>query len=583
MKNTQVSFDVRVFLFPVSFLLFYQFIGSALSVLAINFTLLISATALLSFLGCFALIRNNGGKIVLSNKQFLLSLFLIGSATFLFILRLNWGIFDFICPTGILGITHQITLGKFPATYLSFPEIAMNYHQGFLFISGTVSYVFGVHPALTLKIAFTLSFILIAIGLVGLFLFHQSKFYLWPLVLFVLISSISPQYFHDLGLFNYVNVFEYLISNSWPLGLLGIILMLFIISNNSEIKGYYYPFLFITLSMSTANATVFSVLVMTMGVIICWNAKKFFVDKTFLAPIFYFISLGIIYIIPKHLPTAFLVGEDYDAVQTKFKWAEFGIQQYMLFIGKYFMLANPITFIGLFVALINLKGSSSQVEIFISIILILSFCFPMVIYIPNIQAWDNIHKFAILDIFLSIVLLGLYLKVGNKYQKFIISGTIFSAICSVPADLDLFLHRTSSDLTHLIVPNNFSKPVINYLNEVKEKKTIFGFKSDFDQKCNENGFSYISQYAGFNFSDGYFPEVFLLSPKLEKGFQESKDWWVSSNSFSNKINSLKRGDFIILKNADRAEFKTKLHAANIEFLPRQLVVFENFSLFKSRE
>ena len=59
---------------------------------------------------------------------------------------------------------------------------------------------------------------------------------------------------------------------------------------------------------------------------------------------------------------------------------------------------------------------------------------------------------------------------NNKYQKFIISGTIFSAICSVPADLDLFLHRTSSDLTHLIVPNNFSKPVINYLNEVKEKK-----------------------------------------------------------------------------------------------------------------
>lgn len=583
MKKTQVSFDVRVFLFPVSFLLFYQFIGSALSVLAINFTTVITASALLSFLGCFALIRNNGGKIVLSNKQFLLSIFLVGSATFLFILRLNWGIFDFICPTGILGITHQITLGRFPATYLSFPEIAMNYHQGFLFISGTVSYVFGVHPALTLKIAFILSFILIAIGLVGLFLFHQSKFYLWPLVLFVLISSISPQYFHDLGLFNYVNVFEYLISNSWPLGLLGIILMLFIISNNPEIKGYYYPFLFITLSMSTANATVFSVLVMTMGVMICWNAKKFFVDKTFLAPIFYFISIGIIYIIPKHLPTAFLVGEDYDAVQTKFKWAEFGIQQYMLFIGKYFMLANPITFIGLFVALINLKGSSSQVEIFISIILILSFCFPMVIYIPNIQAWDNIHKFAILDIFLSIVLLGLYLKVGNKYQKFIISGTIFSAICSVPADLDLFLHRTSSDLTHLIVPNNFSKPVINYLNEVKEKKTIFGFKSDFDQKCNENGFSYISQYAGFNFSDGYFPEVFLLSPKLEKRFQDSKDWWVSRNSFSNKINSLKLGDFILIKNEDRAEFIIKLHAANIEFLPRQLVVFENFSLFKSGE
>jgi hypothetical protein len=207
----------------------------------------------------------------------------------------------------------------------------------------------------------------------------------------------------------------------------------------------------------------------------------------------------------------------------------------------------------------------------------------MVIYLPNVQAWDNIHKFAILDIFLSIVLIGFYLTKGNKYQTFIISGTIFSALCSVPADIDLFLHRTSSNFNHLIVPNVFNKQVINYLKGVKEKKTIFGFKSDYDQKCNENGFSYISQYSGFNFSNGYFPEVFLLSQKVENRYQESKDWWVLNKSFSNRIKSLKSGDFILLKNEDRSEFITKLHATNIEFLPTQLIAFENISLFKSRE
>ena len=232
MMQKQISFDIRIFVFPVSFFLFYQFIGCALSIFDISFTSLITISAFASLLGSFILIRNNGDKIVLSNKQLLLTIFLIGTATFLFILRLNWGIFDFICPTGILGITQQISVGKFPATYLSFPEITMNYHQGFLFISGTFSYVLGVQPALVLKMAFIFSFILIAIGLVGLFLFHQSKFYLWPLILFILISSISPHNFHDLGLFNYVNVFEYLISNSWPLGLLGIILILFIISKS---------------------------------------------------------------------------------------------------------------------------------------------------------------------------------------------------------------------------------------------------------------------------------------------------------------------------------------------------------------
>jgi hypothetical protein len=482
-----------------------------------------------------------------------------------------------------LGITQQISVGKFPATYLSFPEITMNYHQGFLFISGTFSYVLGVQPALALKMAFIFSFIFIAIGLVGLFLFHQSKFYLLPLILFILISSISPVNFIDLGVFNYVNVFEYLISNSWPSGLLGIILILFIISNNSEINGYYYPFLLITLSTSTANATVFSVLVMTLGLMICWNMKKFFANKTFISPLLYFISLALIYIIPKHLPTAFLIGENYDAVQTKIKWAEFGFQQYIIFALKYFMLINIFTFIGLFVALRNLKLSSNQVEIFLSFILLIAFSFPLILVIPNIAAWDNIHKFAILDIFLSIVLIGFYLTKGNKYQTFIISGTIFSALCSVPANINLFLHRTSFDFTHLVVPNDFSKPVINYLNDVKEKKTIFGFKSDYDQKCNENGFSYISQYAGFSFSNGYFPEVFLLSKGVENRYQESKDWWVLNDSFSNRIKSLKSGDFIILKNEDRSEFITKLHATNIEYLPTQLIVFENFSLFKSRQ
>ena len=174
MIQKQISFDIRIYIFVVSFFLFYQFIGCALSIFDINFTSLITISAVASILGSFILIRNNGGKIVLSNNQLFLTIFLIGTATFLFILRLNWGIFDFICPTGILGITQQISIGKFPATYLSFPEITMNYHQGFLFISGTISYVLGVQPALALKMAFIFSFTLIFL-LIDIFLIKINK------------------------------------------------------------------------------------------------------------------------------------------------------------------------------------------------------------------------------------------------------------------------------------------------------------------------------------------------------------------------------------------------------------------------
>jgi hypothetical protein len=64
---------------------------------------------------------------------------------------------------------------------------------------------------------------------------------------------------------------------------------------------------------------------------------------------------------------------------------------------------------------------------------------------------------------------------------------------------------------------------------------------------------------------------------------DNNDWWTLNNAFSNTINSLKSGDFIILKNQDRAEFVDKLYVAKIKFLPTQLIAFENFSLFKSRE
>lgn len=581
MATKNISLDIRIILFPIAFLLLYQFIGSVLGPFIANFNSLISLCSVPSFLICYILFRKIESKIRVSTRQLFLSLVLVGLATFVFILRINWGIFDFICPTGILGITHQISLGKFPATYPSFPEVTMNYHQGFLFVAGTFSYLFGAQAALVLKITFIFSFILLAISLMSLSLFHQSKFYLLPLILFIFISSISPHYFIDLGFFNYINGFEYLISNSWPLGLLGIILIVLISSINSQNSVLNPVILFFVLSLSTVNATVFSLLIITMGLLIAWNTQKCTSKKDLMEPIFYLLSLCIIYFIPKHLPSAFLMGENYQLVQAKLKWTELGLAKYINSTAQYLLLSNPITFIGLFIGLRSLKRNANQVEIFLSFFLLVSFFFPMIIYIPNIQAWDNIHKFAILNIFLSILLIGFQLKSENKYQKFILAGTIFSLVCSIPADIDLFLNRSSTQFHHLIKPNDFSKDIITYLNQEKDKKILYGFRHDFDQKCNEDGFSSIAQYAGINYANGYFPEVFLLSSKLEKRYVESNDWWSVNSVFFRQIKDLKSGDFIIMKNTDRVKFIDKLRSSNIAILPKQFVVFENFSLFKS--
>jgi hypothetical protein len=112
---------------------------------------------------------------------------------------------------------------------------------------------------------------------------------------------------------------------------------------------------------------------------------------------------------------------------------------------------------------------------------------------------------------------------------------------------------------------------------------LFGFRHDAEQKCSEDGFSSIAQYAGIPYANGYFPEVFLLSSKLEKKYLMTNEWWKSNNSFASQIISLKPGEFILMKNNDRVEFVAKLNSAMIEFHPKQLIEFKNFSLFKSKE
>jgi hypothetical protein len=583
MAAKDVSFNVRILLYPIAFLLFYQFAGSTLGLFISNFNVLIAFCSIFSILVSFFLFRKSEINICISSRQLILALLFVAIATFLFVLRINWGIFDFICPTGILGITHQISEGKFPATYPSFPEVTMNYHQGFLFIVGTFSYLLEEPPALVLKIAFIISFILIAISLIGLFLIHLEKYYMWPLVLFIFISSVSPKYVVDLSLYNFVNVFEYIISNSWPLALLGIILILFMSSMNSRQSFLHPVILLIILTLSTVNATVFSLLVMTMGILIARGALQIKSKKYLIKSSIYLLCLGIMYVIPKYLPSAFLIGENYEIVQAKFKWAEIGSVKYLKSTAQYFLLSNPITFIGLFICVKNLKAKVNQNEIFLSFFLIVTFCFPLIIYIPNIAAWDNIHKFAILNIFLSILLIGYKIKADNKNQKLILAGTFFSLVCSIPADIDLFQNRSSMHFYHLIGPNDFSKDIVTYLIQEKEKKKLFGFRHDAEQKCSEDGFSSIAQYAGIPYANGYFPEVFLLSSKLEKKYLMTNEWWKSNNSFASQIISLKPGEFILMKNNDRVEFVAKLNSAMIEFHPKQLIEFKNFSLFKSKE
>ena len=136
------TFPIKIsyFLFPVFFLVLVQFFGAALSIFGLPFAILLILSSAISLV-C-SKVMTAPITYVIGWKQLLYVLITASCTTLLFLLRINWHINDYICPTGLLGLVTQVANGVFPVTFLSFPEFTMNYHQGFIFTAGSLVYLF---------------------------------------------------------------------------------------------------------------------------------------------------------------------------------------------------------------------------------------------------------------------------------------------------------------------------------------------------------------------------------------------------------------------------------------------------------
>lgn len=572
--TNKVKINFFIFIFLSTTLVFLQFFASLLSVFHFTFKFLFLSSFLISITFAYLILRNKNFNFFVSKKSLFASVFLVCLSTFLFALRVNWAYWDGSCPTYLTALVTQVANGRFPVSFISFPEFPANYHQGFIYLSGLLSYWAHISSSYAIVVASIAIFFLISFLLQFFFLKTNNRYWYLILPLFVLITSSSFPWFPEFGLYNYLSAFEYVVSNSWPVSLLLIVVLMWFLQNNSQINNKdFLGLTLIILSASTANATVYSVLLLAMGgwffisLLIYFNNNKFnvaIINRTQIKYLlFCFLSLCAAYFLPRYLPSAFLVGPQYDSAHLSVRFSS--LSQIGLPLGTvmyYLRLSGIISLVGVSLALVYIKNSKKLLFQLLSLTLLFSFVFPIIFKISNVDTWDNIHKFAIINIFLSIILTVVFLSqlINFKIKKIILGTIILSLILSIPVDYDIFMYRTSLDFKKQGIANNDYEDIGTFLKKpYPQEAVLLPFGSN--NLCGSNDFGGISAYSGVFVRNNYFKN-FLLSDDLEKKYEQDFFWWKDLQTFGDKIKNLKSNEHVIIKNSEMDLFFKQINKFN---------------------
>jgi hypothetical protein len=500
----------------------------------------------------------------------------IGSSS-LFLLRLGWDIFDYLCPTGILGLVTQIAQGHFPASFLSFPEYPMNYHQGFLVLAGSLSYLTSILPSIAIIVTYTILYVGLIVALSLFLVYIKNSYYYAPGILFITINSIHAKYVTgiDFGWYNYVNIFEYLGSNSWPLSLLILTALFFLAKEYTHTQRNIITGSILILCTATTNATLFSVLLLTVGIIYLYHCflQKRLLRKNFTLS---FSCILILAIIPTLIPSALLHGAAYEAPQYVIRIFDSGIERYFKHIARYILLCGPIALVSFGAVVVLYKKTSFDWRAWIVGMFLVSWTFPFVFGFANIDMWDNFHKFVVLNIFLSIVILVVFYKDHILSTSQLRWYTLFCIICSLPALHDMTQHRFSINLLGHIYPAPEIVDVVTYLKE--NPTTLIPYISTTANLCDRANYGGIAQHAGVFMEQAYFTN-FLMNAEIEAHYKKSLNWTDTEEARIATIRNLQKETALIIDKRYETEFTEAL--TEVPVAERKTTIhFSNFILYE---
>ena len=376
--SIKLSIKISDLISPILFLAFFQFAASALSQFIFfpdNFIILqiISGCMAVYLTYCARKKINTTVDISLFHCLIIISVALLLCG--IFIIRHD-AIYDIIWPSTQLGLVSQVARGHFPVSFLSFPDFPANYHQGFLFLSGTLAFWIDISSLLSMKVTIVTLYFYSVILLQAFVIVYSSSKYWWiPPLLLLSSTSMHIDYERIPLIIDEIpfikdeipSISNYYLSTSWPLALNVLIALsfLFFTKKGTLHQIDIFKYLFI-LSLSTINATAYTICLLTLLLFILragWldfkNQKEIYFNiKNTRAATWKFFPLALLLVAPKFLPSVFLYGDVYASPEIVFRslWinAEYLFNSHPLFFLKFIQLSGILSLVAVILAFLTL-------------------------------------------------------------------------------------------------------------------------------------------------------------------------------------------------------------------------------------
>jgi hypothetical protein len=456
--------------------------------------------------------------------------------------RAMGSIFDLGCPTFLSNMATQIKNGIYPANFLATPGVPANYHQGSLLLSAILMKFFDVNAETSFRMI-VVGFGTIVFALICLFSSMRIGVGRALFLVFVCYFSASLNYSlhwpldsRGAGWYDYISLFEYLCSTSWPITFMLLFVVFQFTGSSINIRNAALIGGLLLLPMFNATAFVMLFVTTMIMLILEWriqvrsatanggfNYEINNIISCIKQPnLYWIVAIIVTYFLPKFYTSAMIVGGDYNSAEVTLRF----LSPHFTHEIKQLLELHPFfNYVTLLPALAQLRQKGLERR-FAASIFIISFAFPFVFWIKSINDWDNFHKFVVLSSFFSIFVWLEYFKHTSRefLSRVFIVGGVLSLFLSIPSIYNQVASRfeLAKFVSEPGIKSTDDGGLLRFLNEQKSRPMLWVYPPP-KELCST---SLDDVIGNSNVAvAGFYYESFLLSHALEKQISEDFQWY----------------------------------------------------------
>jgi hypothetical protein len=205
-----------------------------------------------------------------------------------------------------------------------------------------------------------------------------------------------------------------------------------------------------------------------------------------------------------------------------------------------------------------------------------AFVFPLLFGFPNVDVWDNLHKFAIITMYAGTIIVVAFYTDTTLTKKQVQLFLAFCVIVSSTTLIDIAKHRLSADFVHQVMPVARVADIVEHLRGAH--KIIVPYKMDPWGTCEADKYAGVADHSGNFVKDSYYTN-FLLAPAIEDQYNQDLTWIDATSTILQKIETLDSNSIMVIDRKHEKEF-LQIYS---QFTPpnnRHLVYFDHFMLYE---